>query len=253
MPREWHPFRFFVREEGRRYPTILFWLFLVPLLALVIAGCYAVLNRRAEQTRVTAALTGTPTATAMETPAPAPTHTPGPPAGEPTPTEYVYDDPSDWEFIERTDPTGTTYLDLQDWQREQVWHAFEGFWNLLYQNENGLPAWEEVEPYVAGSFIEFARGTFDFADQNGKYLYILEGIEDIPHRAIVLRSAGDGGVQVGVVLGMERSYQIEYRDPETGQVLEQDKWLPYETWSFVMGFQDGQWVIQDEEHESFGG
>src|SRR3990172_571667 len=251
MPRDWHPLRLFVREDGRRYPTILFWLFLVPLLALVIAGCYAVLNRRAEQTRVAAALTGTPTATATEAPAPAPTHTPGPPTGEPTPTEYVYDDPSDWEFIERTDPTGTTYLDLQDWQREQVWLAFEGFWNLLYHNESGLPAWEEVEPYAAGSFIEFARGTFDFADQNGKYLFIVEGIQDIPHRAIVLRSAGNGGVQVGVVLGMERSYQIEYRDPETGQVLEQDKWLPYETWSFVMGFQDGQWVIQDEEHESF--
>jgi len=253
MPREWHPLRFFVREKGRPYPTILFWLFFVPLLAVVIAGCYAVLNRRAEQTRVAAALTRTPTATATETSVPASASTPELPTAEPTATEFVYDDPSGWEFIERTDPTGSTYLDLQDWQKEQVRHAFEEFWNLLYHNENGLPEWDEVEPYVAGPFVDFARGTFDFADQNGRYLYIVEGIEDIPHRAIVLRSSGDGGVEVGVVLGMERSYQIEYRDPETGQVLEQDKWLPYETWSFVMSFQDGHWVIQEEEHESFGG
>src|SRR3990172_6767637 len=157
MPRDWHPLRLFVREDGRRYPTILFWLFLVPLLALVIAGCYAVLNRRAEQTRVAAALTGTPTATATEAPAPAPTHTPGPPTGEPTPTEYVYDDPSDWEFIERTDPAGTTYLDLQDWQKEQVWHAFEAYWDLWYRSEDGLTPYEEVEAYIAGSFAEGVR------------------------------------------------------------------------------------------------
>ena len=31
MPREWHPLRFFVREDGRQHPTILFWLFLVPV------------------------------------------------------------------------------------------------------------------------------------------------------------------------------------------------------------------------------
>jgi hypothetical protein len=253
MPRDWHPIRFFVREDGRRYPTILFWLFFVPLLALVIGGCYAVLNRRTEQIRLATALTGTPTPAATETSAPTATSTLGLATGEPTPTEYVYDDPSGWGFVERTDPGGTTYLDLQDWQKEQVWHAFDEFWNLLYHNDNGLPAWEQLEPYVAGSFIEFAKGTFDYADQNGKYLYIVEGINDIPHRAIVLRSAGDGGVQVGVILGMDRSYQIQYRDPVTGQVLEQDKWLPYETWSFVMIFKDGHWVIQDEEHEAFGG
>lgn len=248
MPREWHPLRLFVRESGRQHPTILFWLFSVPIAIILIVGGCSVLYPRGEHP----AATMTPTVPATETMVSGSTPTPEPPTGEPTPTAFVYDDPSDWEFVERTDPTGKKYLDLQDWQREQVWRAFEEFWNLLYHNDNGLPAWEEVEPYVAGSFTEFARGTFDYADQNGRYLYILEGIGDIPHRAVVLRSAGDGSVLVGVILGMDRSYQIQYRDPQTGQILEQDKWLPYETWSFDMTFWDGHWVIQDEEHEAFG-
>jgi len=251
MPRDWHPLRFFVREDGRRYPTILFWLFFVPLLALVIAGCYAALNRRAEQTRVAAALTGTPTATATETPAPAPTHTPGPPTGESTPTEYVYDDPSDWEFIERTDPTGTTYLDLEDWQKEQVWHAFEEFWNLYNHNEGGLPDWEAIEPYIAGSFIDFVRGDYDSALETGRYIYLVERLADIPHRAMILESSGPEGVKVKVILVMERSYQVQYRDVATGAIAEEGKWLPYRTWNFTMSFRNGRWVIEQESHEPF--
>lgn len=249
MPRGWHPLRFFVREDGRPYPTILFWLFLVPLVVILLAGGCAVLNRAAEQTRVAAALTGTPTL--VETVVPAATATPRSPTPEPTATQFVYDDPSSWEFLERTDPTGKKYLDLQDWQREQVWHAFEEFWNLLYHNESGLPDWAAVEPYVAGSFVDFAQGTYDFAEENGKYLYILESVGDIPHRAVVLDSAEDGDIQVKVILGMERSYQIQYRDPKTGVVLEEGKWLPYKSWSFIMSFQNGHWVIHEEEHELF--
>ena len=251
MPREWHPLRLFVRENGRPYPTILFWLFFVPLLAIIVAGCYAVLNRRAEQTRVAAALTRTPTAPATETSAPASTSTPEPPTGEPTATGYVYDDPSGWEFVERTDPTGTTHLDLQDWQKEQVWHAFEEFWNLYNHNESGLPEWEVIEPYIAGLFVDFARGDYDSALDRGRYIYLVERLQDIPHRAMVLESSEAGDVKVRVILVMDRSYQVQYRDVDTGAIVEEGKWLPYATWTFVMSFRDGRWVIEQESHELF--
>ena len=251
MPRDWHPLRFFVRDNGRPYPTILLWLFLIPALTIVLAGCFTVLNRRAEQETVEAALTKAPTPTATVTPVPADSATPSAPTVEPTATEFVYDDPSDWEFVEKTDPGGTKYLDLQDWQKEQVWHAFEQFWNLLYHNDQGLPEWETVEPYVTGSFVDFASGSFEFASENGKYLFLVESVEDIPHRAMILHSTDGGKVQVKIVLGMERSYQVQYRDPETGAVLEEGQWLPYSTWSFITSFQDNRWVIEEEEHELF--
>jgi hypothetical protein len=251
MPRDWHPIRFFVREDGRRYPTILFWLFFVPLLALVIGGCYAVLNRRTEQIRLATALMGTPTPAATETSAPTATSTPGLATGEPTPTEYVYDDPSSWEFVERTDPSGTTYLDLQDWQKEQVWHAFEEFWDIYNRNETGLPSWETLEPYIAGAFVDFARGDYDSALGTGRYIYLVERVEDIPHRAMILGSSGREGVKVKVIFVMERSYQVQYRDVTTGAVVEDGKWLPYQTWNFIMSFRNRRWVIEQENHELF--
>jgi hypothetical protein len=252
MPRGWHPLRFFVREDGRLHPTILFWLFLLPGLTVAVAGCYTVLNRRAEQQTAAAALTKTPTPAATETPAPTAIPTARPPTIEPTATAYVYEDPSGWEFVEKTDPTGKKYMDLQDWQKEQVWHAFEEFWDLLYHNADGLPAWEAVEADVTQPFTEFARGTFDYAAVNGEYLYLVEGLEDIPHRAIVLHSASEGDVEVKVVLGMDKSYQVEYRDPQTGSVLEEGKWLPYSSWSFLMTFRSDHWVVKEEQHETFG-
>jgi hypothetical protein len=148
--------RIFVREDGRPYPTILFWLFFVPVLIILLAGGCAVLNRRAEQTRVAGALTGTPPP--AETAAPSASATPRAATLVPTATQFVYDDPGDWEFVERTDPTGKKYLDLQDWQREQVWHAFEEFWNLYNRNEGGLPDWATIEPHIRGSFLELVRG-----------------------------------------------------------------------------------------------
>ncbi len=251
MPRDWHPLRFFVRDNGRPSPTILFWLFLIPALTIVLAGCYTVLNRRAEQQTVEAALTKTPTPTGTITAVPAETATPNPPTAARAATEFLYDEPSDWEFVEKTDPAGTKYLDLQDWQKGQVWHAFDQFWNLLYHNDRGLPEWDTVEPYVTGSFVDFARGSFEFASESGKYLYLVEGVEDISHRAMILHSTDGGEVRVKIVLGMERSYQVQYRDPETGAVSEEGQWLPYSTWSFITTFQDDRWVIEEEEHELF--
>jgi hypothetical protein len=251
MPREWHPLRLFVDEDDRRHPTILFWLFFIPFMAIVVAGCYAVLNRTAEQTRVAAALTGTPALTAADTSTPAATSTPQPPTGEPTPTQYVYDDPSGWEFVERTDPSGTTYLDLQDWQREQVWHAFEEFWNLYNHNEGGLPDWEAIEPYIAGTFVDFVLGEYGRAEETGRYVYLVERLEDIPHRALVLESPEPGNVRVRAILVMERSYQVEYRDVDTGMILEDGKWLPYAAWEFTMAFQTDRWVVEEETHEVF--
>ena len=128
MPREWHPLRFFVREDGRPHPTILFWLFLVPMLVIVMAGCYLMADNRARQDATAALLTRTPTLE-VATMAPTGTLTLPPPTGVPQPTPFVYDNPEGWEFVEKTDPTGKTYLDLQDWQKQQVWHAFTEFWN----------------------------------------------------------------------------------------------------------------------------
>jgi hypothetical protein len=241
--------RIFVREDGRPYPTILFWLFFVPVLIILLAGGCAVLNRRAEQTRVAGALTGTPPP--AETAAPSASATPRAATLVPTATQFVYDDPGDWEFVERTDPTVKKYLDLQDWQREQVWHAFEEFWNLYNRNEGGLPDWATIEPHIRGSFLELVRGEFDRALESGRYVYLVEKIEDIPHRAMVLESPAPEDVKVKIILVMERSYQVQYRDVATGAVLEEGKWLPYRSWSFIMSFRGGNWVAEEEIHELF--
>lgn len=249
MPRGWHPLRFFVREDGRPYPTTLFWLFFVPVFIILLAGGCALLNRQAEQTRVAAALTGTPPV--AETEVLRVTATPRSPTPVSTATQFVYDDPSGWEFVERADPTGKKYLDLQDWQREQVWHAFEEFWNLYNHNEGGLPDWEAIEPHITGSFVEFVRGEFDRALENGRYIYLVERLEDIPHRAMVLESPEPEHVMVKIILVMERSYQVQYRDIATAAILEEGKWLPYSTWSFIMSYRNGLWVIEQESHELF--
>jgi hypothetical protein len=251
MPRGWHPLRFFVREDGRLHPTILFWLFLLPGLAVAVAGCYTVLNRRAEQQTAAAALTKTPTLAATQAAIPTASVTPEPPTPAPTATAYVYDDPSGWEFVEKTDPTGKKYLDLQDWQKEQVWHAFGEFWDLLYHNGNGLPDWDAVESYVTGSFADYVRGDYSHALQTGWYIYFVEGLQDVPHRAMVLESPDPSAVKVKVILGMDRSYQLQHRDVDTGAIVDEGKWLPYQTWSFIMGFRDGSWIIEQESHELF--
>lgn len=248
MPREWHPLRFFVRDDGRLHPTILFWLFFIPLMALVIAGCYAVLNRRAEQTRVAAVLTRTPTAVAAETSVPAATHTPGPATGEPTPTEYVYDDPSDWEFVERTDPAGTTYLDLQDWQREQVWHAFEEFWSLRYRAERGMTPIEQILPLVTGRYIEGVQYDYDYAAETNEYVYLVQPLSDLS-RAMLLDSAEGGAVRVKVLLVSESGFPLERRDVQTGQVLSTNERFPYRTWDFILTFMEGRWVVEDSTAE----
>lgn len=250
MPREWHPLRFFVREDGRPHPTILFWLFLVPAFIIVLAGCYLMADSRGRQEATAALLTRTPTLE-VATIAPTGTNTPPPPTGVPQPTQFVYDNPEGWEFVEKTDPTGKTYLDLQDWQKQQVWHAFRAFWDIYNHNDAGLPDWSELQKYIAGSFVGFARGDYDAAIQSGRYIYLVEGLDDIPHRAMVLESTNSGGVKVKVILGMDRSYQVQYRDIHTGAILEEGSWLPYATWDFIMAFQDDKWVVEQESHELF--
>jgi hypothetical protein len=244
MPREWHPLRLFVRDDGHRHPTILFWLFFVPLMAIVVAGCYAVLNRRAEQTRVAAALTGTPMLATADASTPTATSTLTPPAVEPTPTEYVYDDPSGWEFVERTDPTGKKYLDLQDWQREQVWHAFQQYWDLWYRAEDGLTPYEEVEPLIAGSFAEGVRSGYETSLQLGQYVYVVLPLNEIS-RAMVLESAEQGNVKVKVVLASDVGFEVQRRDIHTGEVVETNRRFPYRTWSFVLTYVAGRWVIEN--------
>lgn len=248
MPREWHPLRLFVRDDDRRHPTILLWLFFVPLMAIVIAGCYAVLNRRAEQTRAAAALTGTPTLAIADTSTPAATSAPRPPTGEPTPTEYLYDDPSGWEFVERTDPTGKKYLDLQDWQREQIWHAFEEFWNLRYRAEHGMTPIEQILPLVTGRYLEGVHFDYDHAAQNGEYVYLVQPFSELS-RAMLLDSAEGGAVRVKVLLVSEVGFPLERRDASTGQVLSTDERFPYRTWDFMLTFVDGRWVVGDSTAE----
>ena len=119
------------------------------------------------------------------------------------------------------------------------------------RSEGGLPDWELIEPYVAGSFVGYVRGDYDHALETGAYIYFLDRLEDIPHRAMVLESSEPGNVKVKVVLVMERSYQLQHRDVRNGAIVEEDRWLPYQSWSFIMGFRDGHWVIEQETHELF--
>jgi hypothetical protein len=250
MPRGWHPLRFFVREDGRLHPTILFWLFLLPGLTVAVAGCYTVLNRRAEQQTAAAALTKTPTPAATETPAPTAIPTARPPTIEPTATAYVYDDPSGWEFVEKTDPTGKKYMDLQDWQKEQVWHAFGEFYTLYNRSDKGLTPYKVIEPYISGTFVSFVRGDYQTAERDGKYLYLEPPLEELD-RGMVLSSSSSGSIVVKVMLTSSKGFPAQYRDNLTGAVLEDGKWLPYTTWSFLLTFKDHQWVVEGESHEMY--
>lgn len=243
MPRDWNKLRLFVRENGRLHPTILFWLFFIPAFTAIVAGCYLFVDRRGDRATVAASLTRTP-APATETPEPTPTPTSSPPTLEPTATEFVYDDPSDWEFVERTDPTGKTYLDLQDWQKEQVWHAFERYWERWYRSEDGLTPYEEVEPFIAGDFAEGVRSGYESSLELGQYVYVTQPLSDIS-RAMILDSAEGSNVKVKIALVSDLGFPVERRDINTGGVLETDRRFPYESWTFMLGYMDGRWVIEE--------
>ena len=117
MRREYRPLRLFVEEDGKRYPTILFWLFALAGVAILGACSYMVASNWLEDRSVASQLTRTPTVGPPPTDSPAATE---PSAPEPTATEFVYDDPNTWDFVERYDPIqGKTFLDLQDWQKGQ--------------------------------------------------------------------------------------------------------------------------------------
>jgi hypothetical protein len=244
MPREWHPLRLFVDEDGRRHPTILFWLFSVPVVVIMIVGGCSVLNRREDQTGATM----TPTSAATEPLVSSLTPTSGLPTGEPTATAFVYDDPSGWEFVERTDPTGKTYLDLQDWQREQVWHAFEEFWDLRYRSEDGMTPFQEIAPYVRGRYLEAVELDYEIAGQNGEYVYLLQPLSETS-RALVLESSEPGNVKVKVVLVSDVGFLLEVRDARTGDVLRTNQRFSYRTWDFTLTFSDGRWIVEDSTAE----
>jgi len=248
MPRDWHPLRFFVRDNGRPYPTILLWLFLIPALTIVLAGCFTVLNRRAEQETVEAALTKTPTLMATVAADPTGTATPNPPTAVPAATEFVYDDPSGWEFIEKTDPSGKKYMDLLDWQKEQVWHAFEVFWNLRYRAEGGMTLFEVIEPLVSGRYLEGVLFDYEFATDHGEYVYLLQSL-DATNRAMILDSDEAGEVRVKVVLISDSGFPLERRDVQTGGVLETDRKFPYKTWEFMLTYLEGRWIVEDSTAE----
>ena len=244
MPRDWDPHRFFVWDNGRPYPTILFWLFFVPALTMVLGGCYLVLDRRAEQQTVEAALTRTLTPTGTITAVPTKTGTPNPPTAQPSATEFVYDDPSDWEFVEKTDPAGTKYLDLQDWQKEQVWRAFDAFWNLRYRAEGGMTPFEAIEPLVTGRYLEGVLFDYEFAKAQGQYVYLLQSLDET-NRAMILNSEEGGGARVKVVLVSDSGFPLERRDVQTGEVLEIDRKFPYKTWDFILTYLDDRWIVED--------
>jgi hypothetical protein len=62
---------------------------------------------------------------------------------------------------------------------------------------------------------------------------------------MILESAEGDRVKVKVVLASDFGFEIERRAIDTGEVLEINRRFPYKSWSFILTYMDGRWVIEE--------
>lgn len=247
MRREWKEVKFFTEKDGRRRPTGLFWWFAV-LIGIIVVGVGLQVYQKIQDDRFNARLTPSATVPPTETSPPDATATD---TVEPSPTGYVYDDPSTWEFVLRTDPAGTEYWDLQDWQKEQVWHFFEEFWNLYHRSSEGFPDQDVLMNYVVGEYADVILEKYENLESGEftGYTYIEIPFEDMTGGILLGSHPGDAPVRVEVFFYFDSPMPVTTRDYETGSIVRDLEYVEIRSWTFFLIFTDDGWKIEKAEGE----
>ena len=174
MPRVFRPIRLFTEEDGKRKPTLFFFIFFFWIFALIAVLGYKYLSARSASRAAAAYLSRTPTPTATATPtstaSPVPSTTPTP-SGTLTPTPFVYSDPATWELVEVPSEDGSTSLELQDWQKAEIYQAFEEYYNYSVRSEFGIPDLNKASEFMVSPRLEtFQNETYPEYLTRGFYI-----------------------------------------------------------------------------------
>jgi len=247
MPRVFRPIRLFTEEDGKRKPTLFFFIFFFWIFALIAVLGYKYLSARSASRAAAAYLSRTPTPTATATPtstaSPAPSTTPTP-SGTLTPTPFVYSDPATWELVEVPSEDGSTSLELQDWQKAEIYHFFEEYYNLAWRSETGMPELEKVLEYCIDDFYDYMRDEiYPELIKRGYYLeYPSLDQLNIFIRYLPEHSEVYGGFRVEVILVNHINWQTELRYLDSGEFHESRDYGPTENRNLLI-FTDKQWKI----------
>jgi len=250
MGRVWKPVKMIEERDGKRRPGAIVWMFLGLAVIGVWAGGTQLLRENRQQQAAAAWLTKTITATASETPEPSrtpqPSTTPEPSETPipPTETPYVYDDPATWELVQVTDIAGNTSLDLQDWQKEQVLHAFAEYYNLAWRKMDGAPAMDDVMAFLTE--YEYAMYEEDYyaeAVRRGQYLtYPLLKDLFITISYSELEGNEKGGFRVLILVTDPVNFISNARDFNTGEVLKVTDRGP-RTFEYRLVYSGNGWLV----------
>jgi len=260
MGRVWKPVKMIEERDGKRRPGAIVWMFLGLAVIGVWAGGTQLLRERKQQQAAAAYLTKTVTATASETPEPSrtqeasatpqPSQTPAPA----TETPYVYDDPATWELVVVTDIAGNTTLDLQDWQKEQVLHAFAEYYNLAWRSMDGAPAMDDVLLYFTETEYEvFKNQYYPEAIRRNQYLTFPE----LDSLFMTLyyseqETQSRGGFRVVLLLTNPNNWLAYYRNFQSGAIETESNMGP-RTFEYRIVFDEGQWKVYFEDIHKISG
>ncbi|MBN1267629.1 MAG: hypothetical protein JXA25_19210 [Anaerolineales bacterium] len=260
MGRVWKPVRLFEEKDGKRRPGAILWMFV----GLAVIGAWAggtLVVRDVRQSRAAAAyLTKTVTPTASETPEPGITPTasetpvPSPTPIPPTEAPYVYDDPGTWELVQATDIAGNEYLDMQDWQKEQVLHAFTEYYNLAWRSMDGAPGMDEVLKYFTEIEYQVYRDEFyPEAIRRNQYL-TFPALSDLFLTISYCEdeSRSKGGFRLILLLTDLENWVSHYRNFKTGKIESESNMGP-RTFEYRIVYKDGGWKVYLEDIHKIAG
>jgi len=231
MPRVFRPIRLFVEEDGRRKPTLFFFIFFFWILAALFMLAWTLLTQQAQRRAAAAYLSRTPTPTPTSSPTATDTPTPSippVPSGTPTPTPFVYSDPSTWELIEVEQEDGSVKLELQDWQKAEIRHFFEEYYNLAWRSQTGMPELEQVLEYLTGNFQRnISKGVYPELIRRG-YYFEYPPLENLLIDISYLHeeSLDNGEIRIEITLQNPINWQTISRNVDTGEIVDKRDYGP---------------------------
>lgn len=247
MPRVFRPIRLFVEEDGRRKPSLFFFIFFFWILAALFMLAHTLLTQHAQRSAAAAYLSRTPTPTHTSSPTASSTPTPtvtATPSDTPTPTPFVYSDPATWELIEVEQEDGSIKLELQDWQKAEIRHFFEEYYNLAWRSQTGMPELEQVLGYLTGDFYEYIeKDVYPELIRRGYYLeYPPLGQLNSELSYLPLHSEVWGGFRVELVLSNPINWHTNLRNIAGGNLIDSRDYGPTVN-SYQMIFENSKWKI----------
>ena len=247
MPRVFRPIRLFVEKDGRRKPSLFFFIFFFWILAALFMLAHTLLTQHAQRSAAAAYLSRTPTPTHTSSPTasstPTPTVTPTP-SNTSTPTPFVYSDPATWELIEVEQEDGSIKLELQDWQKAEIRHFFEEYYNLAWRSQTGMPELEQVLGYLIDPAADYyqndlfpeliRRGIFlEYPSTEHLFIYI---------RYLPEHSEVWGGFRVEVVLVNPINWETRVHNAENGELIKIVDYGPVEN-RYQLTFEENIWKV----------